>query len=139
MAYATVDDMVARFGPQEMIRLSTPAGQDLDGIVTEAVLQRLEDASSFADSYLRLRYQTPIEVAPQEVVRVVCDIARFDLSTGDGKTSSDEIRARNAAAIAWCRDVAAGKVRLALDQVDEGLESYARETARPAAFDGTFP
>jgi phage gp36-like protein len=132
MAYATPEDLVARFGEQEMVRLTTPAGQDLDGVVAETAERALADASAMIDSYVRRRYRTPIDVTPAEISRVCLDIARYDLSTGDGKLPSEETKDRYKQAMDWLRDIAVGKVVLELDEVAPGDESYAQaESRRP--------
>ena len=125
MAYATAADMIARFGTEELIRISTPAGQDMDGVVAEVVMAALHDASALMDSYIRRRYRTPLDVAPLEVVAMCCNIARFNLATGDGKTCSDEVKARNDRAERWLRDIAKGDVRLDLEEVAPTTEETA--------------
>ncbi|HQU16628.1 MAG TPA: DUF1320 domain-containing protein [Gammaproteobacteria bacterium] len=128
MAYATIDDMIARFGSVELVRISTPADREMDGVVASVVTAALDDASALIDSYVRRRYQTPIDVAPREIIAACCNIARFNLATGDGKTASDEVRQRQKDAVAWLVDIAKGTVRLELDQVapttDEVAEAY---------------
>jgi phage gp36-like protein len=125
MAYATVTDMISRFGTEELIRISTPAGQDMDGVVRQVVDAALEDASALMDSYIRRRYQTPLDVPPPEVTACCCNMARFNLATGDGKTCSDEIKARNDRAERWLRDIAKGDVRLDLQEVAPTTEETA--------------
>src|SRR5882724_8286908 len=110
MAYATVDDMVLRFGAIDMIRLTTPADQELDGIVRAVAETAFETASAIMDSYIRKRYRTPLDMAPPEVVAKCCDLARFELSTGDQKSPSEEVRSRRNDAIQWLRDIADGRV-----------------------------
>jgi phage gp36-like protein len=125
MAYATVSDMIARFGAPELIRISTPADQDMDGVVGPVVDAALEDASALMDSYIRRRYSTPLDVAPPEVVAACCNMARFNLATGDGKTCSDEVKSRNDRAERWLRDIAKGDVRLDLEEVAPTTEETA--------------
>jgi phage gp36-like protein len=135
MAYVTVDDLVRRFGEVEIIRLSTPADQDVDGIVLPVIEQAAEGASAVMDSYIRKRYRTPLDVPPPEVVQKCCDIVRFELATGDGKTCSDEIRARQKDAMGWLLEIARGNVLLDLEEVSIGDESYAQATTRRAVFE----
>lgn len=137
MSYAAIQDMINRFGQTEMIRLSTPDGQDMDGIVPDRVIAALEDVSATIDSYIRQRYRTPLDVAPPEVVRVTCDMARYSLSTGDGRTPAEETTRRNDAAITWLRDIARGLVKLDLHEVSIGDESYAAAVIR--GDDGSTP
>lgn len=132
MAYATPTDMVRRFGQQEMIRLTTPAGEDMESVVVANLDAALADASAIMDGYLRRQYATPLSPAPAEANRICCDIARYDLSTGDGKTVGEEVKARHEAAIRWLRDVADGKVKLDVAVHATGEESFAMVRERDA-------
>ena len=133
MAYATVHDMVARFGSTELIRLTTPSDQEMDGIVTEVADVALTSASALMDSYIGRRYLTPMDLPPPIVTDICCDIARFRLSTGDQKTTSEEVRQRHKDAMAWLNDVSLGKVVLELSEVQTGDESYAMASTREGA------
>lgn len=136
MAYATPQDLVQRFGEQEIVRLTTPAGQELSGVGMEAAELALANASALIDSYVRRRYRTPIDVPPDEIRRVCQDIARYELSTGDGKLPGEEVKDRNRAALAWLRDISEGRVVLELDEVAAGDESYAQAQTRNPVFGG---
>lgn len=126
MAYATVNDLVLRFGATEIIRLTTPSDQELDGIVPAVATTALESASAFMDGYIGRRYQVPMEIPPPAITDNCCDIARFKLSTGDQKTCSEEVRMRHTDALRWLQDISLGKVVLDLAEVTEGDESYAQ-------------
>lgn len=133
MPYATVDDMVRRFGATELIRLTTPADQEMNGIVQTVATTALETATAVMESYIRRRYRTPLDVPPPEVVSKCCDLARFELSTGDGKTCSEEVRMRAKDATGWLSDISVGKVVLDLEEVTPGNESYAQASTRDFA------
>ena len=126
MAYVSVQDMIDRFGAQEIARLSTPADLDLAGVVTERVERAIEGVAATIDSYIRKRYETPLDVAPLEIVRVCMDLARYDLATGDGKTCAEEVKDRHKQGMDWLRDIARGSVSLDLNEVAIGTESYAQ-------------
>jgi phage gp36-like protein len=130
MAYATVSDLIERFGQTEMVRLTTPADQDLDGIVMTVAEAKIEDASALIDSYVRKRYRTPMDVPPQEIVRACCILARYDLATGEQREPTEQMREQRSETMAWLRDIAAGKALLELDEVAPSDESYARESSR---------
>lgn len=139
MAYATAADMLRRFGQQEMIRLSTPAGEDMDAVVAATVEAALDDASAVMDSYLRAQASTPLADPPREVGLYCCDIARHILSTGDGKTPGEDVKQRHDAAIRWLKDVASGQVRLDVPERDTGEESFAMARLRDAPFGAGGP
>ncbi len=132
MAYATTSDLIRRFGQQELIRLTTPAGEDMDGVVTATSDAALADASALMDGYLRQHYAVPLSPVPADANRVCCDIARYDLSTGDGKSPGDDVKGRHTAALRWLADIAAGKVRLDVVALDAGEESFAMVKDRSA-------
>ena len=53
-------------------------------------------------------------------------MARYDLATGDGKTAAEEVKDRHRQAMEWLRDIARGTVKLDLNEVAIGTESYAQ-------------
>jgi len=115
MVYATVADLLAAFGEQEVIAL-TDREERIDsdnvGTVDAAVaLEALERASSEANTYLAARYQLPLSSTPKALVAVVCDMARYRL-TGGETTETTPIATRYRAAVAWLKDVAAGRAVL---------------------------
>ncbi len=130
MAYATTADLIRRFGQQELVRLTTPAGEDMDGVVVATAEAALEDASAVMDSYLRTQVGTPIDLPPREVSLFCGDIARHILSTGDGKTPGEEVQKRYDDAMRWLRDVASGKVKLDAAETTAGNESFAEVRER---------
>jgi phage gp36-like protein len=113
MAYATVTDMVHRFGQAEMIRLSATA----ETLPVEPNAARIEvaldDATAVIEMYLRSRYALPISPVPREITRACCILARFDLSQGDGKTPSDDVKEQASRTLAWLEALANGTGELA--------------------------
>jgi phage gp36-like protein len=132
--YATVADMVARFGSDEMIRLSTPSGQDLVAVQSAPVLTALEEASSQIDSYLRRRYAVPLDIVPAEILRATCFLARYDLSMGEQKEPSEQMRLARKEIIEWLVKITEGKVVLDLQQVPAGDESFSMAQGRDPVF-----
>lgn len=107
--YATPADMIAAFGLDEMIAVTDRTGT---GQVDAAVaLEALERASSEAESYLAARYPLPLATVPQALAYAVCDMARYRL-TGGAAQETESIAERHRAAVAWLRDVAAGRAVL---------------------------
>lgn len=60
MAYATVQDMIGRFGETEMLRLSSVDGVLPETVQAAPVEQAIADADGIIDSYLRKRSQLAI-------------------------------------------------------------------------------
>lgn len=123
MSYATVTDMVARYGRQELVELT-----DLDNIppavINEARISlKLADAASFIDGYIGQVYRLPLRgcrkpvldgvefEAPPVLVRLTCDIARFYLY--DDLAPEHEVYRRYQGAVKELDNIAAGKSQLA--------------------------
>lgn len=101
MAYAAQTDLEAAFTAQEIAQL-TAGGRD--------VTQALTAASEEADSYLATRYAVPLSVPPPEhLVQATCDIARYRLYAG---AADQEVQNRYEQAVAWLKDVSAGRALL---------------------------
>lgn len=93
MNYATVQDMIDRYGEPEMIQLTDP---DIVAVLAPKAQRALDDAQAFADSFVGRVYRLPLagctkpapvpgdlgavqQVAPPQLTRVVCDVARYYL------------------------------------------------------------
>lgn len=94
MIYASVQDLIDRFGEPELIQLTDPLDQTS---VQEGRAQRaLDDAHALADGLLSRVYLLPLTgcaksapvpgnpqavdlVAPPQLTRIVCDLARYYL------------------------------------------------------------
>ena len=93
MQYATVQDMTDRYGEPEMIQLTDP---DIVAVQAPKAQRALDDAQAFADSFVGRVYRLPLAgcakpapvpgdlgavqlVAPPQLTRVVCDVARYYL------------------------------------------------------------
>lgn len=123
-AYTTQDELLVRFGPDELL---ANADRDADGTVdADVVAGAIEAAQATIDSYIGTRYAVPLETVPEAVRKVAQDLARYELYTVEPlKIVSD----RHAAAIAWLKDVSAGRARI------DGIEPPA---ASPSAFQVRF-
>lgn len=77
MAYATIDDLVERYGADEIAqRTDRIGGQIVDVRVVDLALA---DAASEIDSSIAGRYALPVAVVPPLLVRLACTIARYHL------------------------------------------------------------
>lgn len=126
--------MVARFGAREMIRASTPDGAEAVALVDAPIQSALDDATAMIDTYLRKRYRTPLDVAPQEVNACCCYLARYTLQTGGGRAPGEQVQKDRDAQVSWLKLVADGRVLLAIAEVAPGGESYAQQQSRPQVF-----
>ncbi|WP_336800655.1 gp436 family protein [Kaistia sp. MMO-174] len=88
---------------------------DPDQVANAAIEAAANQAASHIDSYLGVRYALPLGAIPDFLVSVSVDIVVYTLcNTHDRLT--DEITKRYERAIAWLRDVAAGKAGLGQTQ-----------------------
>lgn len=123
MAYATVEDMIARFGELEVIQLTD---RNQDGLIDEDVAAvALADATAEIDAYLG-RFKRPFTDVPPILKRLCCDIARYRLTAANGVLITDEIRNRyKIDVLDLLRAMAKGEVQLGVD--DSGEEVAAGE------------
>lgn len=107
MPYATQDDLVQRFGREELAQLT----DRLQGseIIDDTVARALADAEAEIDARIGARYALPLASVPTVLVRVACDIARYFL-WGDG--ASPAVRERFEDAQVLLKAVAQGSVQL---------------------------
>ena len=123
MAYATVADMIARFGELEVLQLTD---RNQEGVIDKAVAKTaLDDATAEIDAYLG-RFKRPVGKIPPLLVRLCCDIARYRLTAAQGVLITEEIRNRyKIDVLDLLRAMAKGEVQLGVD--DSGEEVAAGE------------
>lgn len=112
MGYATVQDMIDRFGETEMIRLSQPEDRTAEAVLAAKVETALADNSGLVDDYLRALYRTPLSSPPESVVRAVCVLARYDLAKGERTEPTEQMRLDRKEVIGWLEGIAAGEVKI---------------------------
>lgn len=134
MAYATIADMVLRFGEAELIRATTPDGAEAVAIIAAPVNVALAEASATIDGYLRNRYRVPLDIAPAEIQRACCMLARYDLSLGGERSPSEQTQKTRDETVQWLSRVARGEVVLDLAEMAPGDESFAAQQSRRPVF-----
>mgnify|MGYP003138241140 CR=1 FL=1 len=105
--YASVADMVSRFGDIEIAELT-----DLEhtGEIDTAVAERaLKDATAEIDGYLASRYRLPVTDAAPLLSLLCTDIARFRLQKG---VSTEQSRQRYEDAVRKLERIADGRINL---------------------------
>lgn len=107
MAYVTEQDLVDRFGEDELIQLTDRNGT---GAVDQDVLLRaIDDAQAEVDSYLSTRYAVPLTPVPTVLALHAANVVRYRLYE-DGAT--EEVEKRYKQSIAWLKDVSSGRAHL---------------------------
>lgn len=108
MAYATRQDIIDRYGEDELI---VAADHDEDGVAdATVVMQGLSDASDEIDAYVGGRYTLPLAVVPSVLMRLCVDMALYLMSKPPSIT--DEKRRRYEDAIKLLTLISTGKVTL---------------------------
>lgn len=111
MSYARKSDLIERFGERELVQLTdrtrTPPTTVDDVVVDRA----LGDAASLIDGYLGKVYALPLATVPTNLTKIQADVARYYLH-GKAADKDSAVTRAYGEAIAWLRDVAAGRIRL---------------------------
>lgn len=110
MGYAVKQDLIDRYGEDEMIQLTD---RNRLGVIDDGVLDSaLADAADEVTPYLAARYAVPLASVPAVLVRITCQIARYRLYDD---VAPDRIQKDYDGAIAFLKDVSRGVVTLGLD------------------------
>lgn len=112
MTYASQQNLIDRFGEDQLIQLTDRTGT---GSIDAAVVGRaLADADADAEinGYLSTRYTLPLSPVPEVLEKLACDIGRYQLF---GNTEKEIVKERYDNAVRFLKDVAAGKVTLGVD------------------------
>lgn len=111
MAYATQQDLIDRFGEEDLIQLTDRVNLPASTIDADVVTAAISDAEALADSYLAKRYQLPLDPVPGVLTKTIADIARYFLH-GRRTDKDDPVTRDYGQALAWLKDVARGLVEL---------------------------
>ena len=111
MAYATQQDLIDRFGEDELIQLTDRTNLPATSIDVDVVAAALSDAENLADSYLAKRFQLPLDPVPEVLTRTISEIARYFLH-GRRTDKDDPVTRDYSQALAWLKDAAKGLVEL---------------------------
>lgn len=116
MPYATQQDLIDRFGEEELVQLTDRAEPPAGEIDATVIGKALADADDAVNGYLAARYEVPLASPPLILKRTACDIARYYLYED---RVTEAVRKRYEDAVAYLKDAAAGKVALGVDALGE--------------------
>ncbi len=120
--YAVKQDMIDRFGNQEIVQLTDRAVPPA-GTIDDTVLGKsLDDADGVIDSHLASRYPLPLASVPKILKRYACDIARYFLYED---SAGEAVRRAFEDALKFLRSVADGTVSLGLDGANQAVSQSA--------------
>jgi phage gp36-like protein len=122
MIYATLADLVARFGETELVQLTDTTNVPPRTVDAARVATKIDDAAAFIDGYVGQVYRLPLAgcakpiaggfeyVAPPVLTRLACDLARYYLY--DDLAPESEVYRRYKAALKELEAIADGGVQL---------------------------
>ena len=126
MTYATQQNMIDRFGLQELTGLTDLSNT---GTLDVNVLgQALADANNEIDGYLSGVFTLPLITVPPRLIKLACDIARYELY---GVHCSDQVRQRYTDAIAYLKLVVTGVASLGLDSLNNAADGTSAVSMNP--------
>lgn len=126
MAYAVLQDLIDRYGADELTQLTDQIGAGVPDATVAGVA--IDDASNLIDGFVAGRYQLPLAPVPAQVKRWACDIARFYLWRDK---ASDHVTALYTGAMASLKMVAGGQLTLEAAAIETAESSDAAELAGP--------
>ena len=107
MPYATLQDLVDRFGYEQLAQLSD---RDAGAVIDEVVVGRaLADADAEIDGYLAALYALPLTAVPALLVRMACDLARYRLF---GDRVTEQVRQLYTDAVRDLKAIAGGAIKI---------------------------
>ncbi len=115
MTYATVTDLITKFGEQEIDELTD---QGNPGKMDDAIA----DATSEINSYLAQRYEVPLQQIPVTITSACCDIARYRLYSHH---ATEEVNQRYKDRIAWLKLLSEGKLTIGAAEKDSNKKAGA--------------
>jgi phage gp36-like protein len=133
MAYCTQDDLLKLISEKELAELTTESGGVPDAAVVAEAIARAE---AEIDAYLGVRYTLPLGTVPARVKVLAVDVAIYHLFTRRG-IQEEVRRLRYSDALAFLRDVAAGKAQVVgLDgtEISGEAEEVTEMTSAPRVF-----
>lgn len=136
MSYITLLALLDTLGAEWLAQRAAPNAPAVDGVLLRLTVEggdrsaysaedqaaadeaaaliqiKLDDANKEIDSYLRSRHTLPLDqtvIDGSPLSRITADIVRYQIS---GDLVTDEAAGRYSKALAWLRDVAAGRASL---------------------------
>ncbi|WP_026784216.1 gp436 family protein [Pleomorphomonas koreensis] len=109
MAYATLQDLIDRFGRTELVQLTDRTNKPASTIDESVVARALTDAEASINGYVARRYQLPLSNVPEALTKKACDIARYYLH-GKAADKDSQVYLAHKEAIDWLKSVAGGLV-----------------------------
>lgn len=120
MSYCTQQDLIDRFGEQELVELTDRADPPAGLIDANVVAQAISDAGAEIDGYVGARYSLPLASNPESLKRIACDIARYRLYED---AVSEQVRTRYEDTMKFLAGVSRGLVSLGMPMAETPAQS----------------
>ncbi len=131
MSYATVQDLIDRFGATELMQLTDRVNRPATTIDSVVAGKALDDAEDFVNGYLAKVHALPLSTTPGILTRMTADIARYFLHGKAADKDGPVARAYDQA-LAWLKDVARGLVALEAEGVAPAQSGGGTVQANPS-------
>lgn len=132
--YCTAADMTARYGKEEMIRITDKDGSV--GDINDAVANlAISDASALIDGMLASQYTLPLAVVPSNFNGLCSDVARYYLYD-DSLDKEHPAYVRYQTALKYLNAVAKGDIQLELppEVANESSNNFAHVASAGSVF-----
>lgn len=130
MPYVTSQQLVDRFGLDELIQISNPTDPTATTVNATRVDNAIADIGALIDAKLAPRYTVPLTTVPLVLLNIACDLVRARLY--DDRIP-DRIAERERAALKLLDQVGEGKLTLGLDAAAQATPP----SDGPQSFSGT--
>lgn len=115
--YCTQDDLIKRFGNDEILALSD---KENDGVINvDNVALAINDATSTINGYLGGRFDLPLSTVPTVLTRICAELARFHLYDDVCPDRVKDIHMNN---IRFLEKVGKGELSLGLSDTNQSQE-----------------
>lgn len=134
MAYATAQNIIDRYGEQELLLV---ADRDNDGISdVDVIATALNDSTDEINVYVASNYTLPLDPVPSVLVRICVDITMYRLATNAG-TLTDEKKERYKSCVSMLDRIASGKLSIGVQAAPE-MQNLASSFIAPTSVSGKF-
>ncbi|NWA40792.1 DUF1320 domain-containing protein [Pseudomonas reactans] len=130
MSYLTLEDLIRRFGRDEIMDLAEDRSDNTGETVDQVKIDNaISDAAGEIDSALAGGgYRLPLAATPALLVAYGCDIARYRLYDN---RATEQVTKRYDDAIKALRLIANGTLKLGLPKIDDDVLSAGTVTMEP--------
>jgi phage gp36-like protein len=129
VSYATLPQLIDRYGEPMLIELTDREDPPTEAIVAAVVDRALADTDAMIDGYLAGRYALPLAETPTLLTDLALQIALYKLHRN---VASEKVQRDHDAAVRTLRDIASGAVRLSVAGLEPaGSDAGAVRTNEP--------